>query len=93
MSRGRNFLALLAGAVFFISLADFAPANVPTSLGLTGKVTGLPGGDRVEVDGRVYTVPAGSEAAQHIKDLHIGDQVDFKLEGADKVVKVNVHAR
>ena len=93
MNRRHDFLALLAGTVLFIAAASPAPANIPTSLGQTGVVTGLPGGNRVEVDGRVYTIPSGSEAAQRIKELHVGDRVDFKLEGSDKVVKVNVHAR
>lgn len=95
MNRRHDLLALLAGAVLFISLVSPAPANTPTSFGLAGKVTGLPGGNRIEVDGRTYTVVPGSEAAQRIKDLHVGDRVDFKLEGAggsDKVVNVNVHS-
>ncbi len=93
MNRRHDFLALLAGAVFFISLASSAPANVPTSLGQTGTVTGLPGGDRIEVDGRMYTIPSGSEAAQRLRDLHVGDRVDLKVEGSNKVTQVNVHAR
>ena len=93
MNRRHAFLALLASAVLLISLASPALANIPTSLGQTGTVTGLPGGNRIEVDGRIYTIPSGSEAAQRIKDLHVGDRVDLKLEGSGKVTKVNVHAR
>ena len=96
MIRRQDFLAFLAGAMFFMSLGSPAPANVPTSFGLTGTVTAPPSGDRIEVDGRTYTIVSGSEAAQRIKGLHVGDVVDFKLEGAapgrsNKVTSFNVH--
>jgi hypothetical protein len=96
MIRRQDFLAFLAGAMLFMSLGSPAPANVPTSFGLTGKVTGLPGGSQIEVDGRMYTIVSGSEAAQRIQGLHVGDVVDLKLEGAapgrsNKATSFNVH--
>ena len=96
MIRRQDILAFLAGAMLSISLGSPAPANVPTSFGLTGKVTALPGGNQIEVDGRMYTIVSGSEAVQRINGLHVGDVVDFKLEGAapgrsNKVTSVNVH--
>jgi hypothetical protein len=91
-----NLLALLAGAVFLTSVANPAPANMLVSPSLTGRITGLPGGNRVEVDGRMYTIASSSGASEQVKHMHIGDVVDLTLDGAvpghsSNVVQIHVH--
>jgi len=96
MSHRHELLALLASAAFLTTLATPVSANTPAFPQLTGKVTGLPGGNRIEVDGHTYTVVSGTEATEHIKSLHIGDVVGLKLEGptaghSSNVVKIDAH--
>jgi hypothetical protein len=87
--------ALLALATFGVA----APADATHVVGTTisGRLSGVTGGDTLVVDGHNYRVKPGSPAAKTLSTLAPGVRVELTLDGpadkpASRVVVVNVMA-
>jgi hypothetical protein len=47
---------------------------------VTGSVTSMPGGGRLEIDNHVYHVKPGTFAERALQKLHLGQVVDMELD-------------
>jgi hypothetical protein len=87
--------ALLALATF--GVAAPADANHVVGTTISGRLSGVSGGDTLIVDGHNYRVKSGSPAAKALATLAPGVRVELMLDGpadkpASRVVVVNVMA-
>ena len=63
---------------------------------VTGKVTALPGGAQLVVDGKTYYLRLDGQALAQLQSVRVGETVDLALDGppqatASKVVTIREH--
>lgn len=77
----RVLLAAAAAATLALSLTPgTALANKPV-YNVSGKVTAVPIGHKISVNGRTYRVQANSPAERQINDIYRGESVRVDLSG------------
>jgi hypothetical protein len=89
--------ALKLIAALWLSASVAAPAHASRVPDLvTGKVTALPGGAQLVVNGKTYYLRLDGNALEELQSVHVGDTVDLVLDGppqgsTTKVVAINEH--
>jgi hypothetical protein len=91
----RIFLALALAAQLFMAGPAAASRAMPI---VTGRVSAVYGYDRIDVDGRAYTVRLGSGAYENLNNFSTGQIVDLVLDGPPeapetRVVEILLHNR
>jgi hypothetical protein len=93
-------LTLSAALLALATLGVAAPADANHVVGTTisGRLSGIAGGDTLVVDGHNYRVKPGSPAAKALQTLAPGVRVELVMDGpagnpASRVVVVNVQAK
>jgi hypothetical protein len=93
-------LTLSAALLALATIGVAAPASANHLVGTTisGRLSGVTGGDTLVLDGHNYRVKPGSPAAKALSTLAPGVRVELVLDGpadkpASRVVVVNVMAK
>ncbi len=89
--------AAAALAMVLCSRPEICWASRILSPVVTGEVTAIPYGGKIEVDHHSYVIKAGSAADQASHNLSLGDVVDLILDApaataTAKVVAINKHS-
>jgi len=78
---GKLKIALAAGALALCMLPNVGWSTRAFIPSITGQITALPGGDRIEVGSHTYHVKKGSAAEKALGQLATGQQVQLTLDG------------
>jgi hypothetical protein len=73
-------LAAAALALVLSSRSELAWASRLLTPAVTGEITAVPYGGKIEVDHHVYQIKAGSPADQASHNVSVGDVVDLVLD-------------
>lgn len=90
-------LAALAVASLQLGATPRVLAAKVASISVGGKVTSISGRESISIDGHGYRIDSRSRAADEIRKIDVGDQVDVVLSGPPgspetHVVDIHVHA-
>jgi hypothetical protein len=83
-------ITLAAGTLALCMLPNVGWSTRPVTAPVAGEITGLPGGEEIEVANHTYHVKQGSAAEKAMNNLSIGQQVHLLLDDAADPSKAEV---